>query len=169
MKQITALLTLLVISLSPVLQAEDRFNTYGVFYDISYSGADAITIQQKTTSTKVAVFLKLKVFCTADCIIQVERDGTPATTTTQAIVAFSKNQPASSLAAFNASNVGSGTVIWKLYAVANTNYDFPLDGFKLPPGNQAGSAAAVSSVTFRITSGGSPVVRMLPTWYEENQ
>lgn len=162
MKRIIAMLALAAFS---ILLAEDRFNSYGVNYSGTYSAPDAITVQN--SGAKLAQFQTLTAYCsTADCDIQVERDGTAASTTSQAVIAMAAGEPASTVVAFNQSNVGAGTVIYKFHVTAGGNgQTFDISALRLPAVQYGGVR---SNVTFRITSTGVPAYRILPVWYEEN-
>lgn len=155
-----------LLSVFSLALAEDRFNSYSVNYAITYSAPDAITIQQNT-GTKFAQFQTLTVYSSnaGDTDIQIERDGTAASATTQAINAMAVGEPVSTLTAWHGSNVGTGTVIYQFHIPAGSTMTFDISALRLPAFQYGGVR---SNVTFRITSAQLPAVRMLPVWYEEN-
>jgi hypothetical protein len=85
---------------------------YAVSYSKSLSAAaDAVTIQQPATGSKVVRFSGAYVYCSAACQITIERDGTAATATAATVVPIRTVTPVAVTTAFVASNVGTGTVL----------------------------------------------------------
>jgi hypothetical protein len=85
-------------------------------YTVSYStslvaAANAVTIQQPATGSKVVRFAGAYVYCSAECQITVERDGAAATATAATVVPIRTTTAAAVTKAFTSSDVGTGTVL----------------------------------------------------------
>jgi len=90
------------------------------------ASAEVVTIQLPTAAIATsAAMLKAAVYCSVECEITLERDGTAATTTTLTPVLNYTNSVAVSANAYRSSNVGVGSVIAR-YTVA-AGLTLPLD------------------------------------------
>ena len=78
---------------------------------ITVQGVSANSANATAATANLIAFQSASVTCSAACTFTVERDGTPATTTSQVPTGIDAQYPASTATAYNTSNVGSGTVL----------------------------------------------------------
>ena len=111
----------------------------------------ATTVQVPANTARWVVFRAAYVWCSVDCTVTIERDGTAATATALAV---KKLNPAASWvatpssAAFRSSDVGVGTVVSpKINITANTQQVIDLSKFVFEA-----SRNAVQNLTIRTTS-----------------
>lgn len=103
------ILSLLLLTLPFLAQAQI---SYVVTKQTALSAAaEVITVQQPTTASKQVNFKTAYIDCSVACGLTIERNGTPATTTTLAVGNVNLNETAASSKAFSSSNIGTGTVL----------------------------------------------------------
>lgn len=125
-------------------------------------GRQVITIQQPAAelNSRRIYFEYVQVHCTVACVVEIERDGTPATATALTPTDVSKHGPITAKA-WSESNVGAGTKITEFDVPANATVPYALDGFMLKPGGGPGE-----NLTFRS----SPLTgdfKITVVWREE--
>jgi hypothetical protein len=97
------------------------------------SAAEVVTVQLPVDSTRTVKFDRATVYCSVECEVSIERDGTAATTTSLTVAKVNSGADAGAVA-FSASNVGEGTVISTQVIPAGYTVPFPLDGITLEKG-----------------------------------
>lgn len=97
---------LLLLALSAFAQGPIR-GTYQVERKSTGSTAEAITVQIASGSARSAYMLASSVYCSVECEITVERDGTAATATALTPVKMNSADSAVSATAYRSSDVGA--------------------------------------------------------------
>lgn len=97
------------------------------------AGAAKITVQATATSDAVS-FEQADITCAAAQTVTFYQNGTAATTTTLAIVGPLGPVSAVKVAAFSASNVGTGTTLKTFALLAGVTANFDLTAFSFPAG-----------------------------------
>lgn len=146
----------LLVLISLTLQAQS--NTFDITFSTTkattLSGtAETLTVQHAAATTRSARFISMYMYCSVACTVTVERSGTAATTTANTIVNVNPSNGAAATTtctAYNASNVGTGTVI-NVYNIAAGGY-LSLDGstFQLPAGILDNVSMRTSSITGNV-------------------
>jgi hypothetical protein len=90
---------------------------YQANHTASAATSDVVTVQQVANGYKTVFFEKAWVYCSAACSFTLEQRGTAATTTALTPAALNQSPP-SAVAAFSASNVGTGAYVSNAYNVA---------------------------------------------------
>ena len=130
MKRILCLVVLLALPL--LAQEPRRNNTYTVQYDDSPSaGASVLTVQQPAASANSVEAVWAHIYCSVDCVVELERDGTAASTTGATEVGTSTNSPTQTATAFYDSNVGNGTTVDKFTIPAEQTLAINLSAYKI--------------------------------------
>lgn len=148
MTRILLILTLWAAS----LVAQQLQHQYLVEHEAALVAAPAVTtVQIPANTARWVVFRAAYVWCSVDCTITVERDGTAATATSLTV---KKLNPAASwvatpsAVAFHSSDAGAGTVVSpKIYITANSQQVIDLSKFVFEAGR-----GAVQNLTIRTTS-----------------
>jgi hypothetical protein len=88
---------------------------YVALYEASLtSAASVVTVQAPASSAaRIVRFVGAYIYCSVQCDVSLERDGTAATATALTPVGVSSQAPAAKTKAFRSSDVGVGTVIGK--------------------------------------------------------
>lgn len=148
--------------IATILFAQDLTTPkYEIYKETSLSSAaEVITLQQPSTGAKNVYPTDGSVYCSVDCIITFEKNGTAATTTALAVNSLQDNAPTPSATAFSASNVGTGTVINKLNITAGNTQPLDFVGMGLSDNNTA------KNYTMR-TNSISGTVRVVWRWIEK--
>jgi len=138
--------------LPDAIREADQAGYYAAFKEtVLAAGAEVLTIQQPVGSSKTAYLDAAYIFSTVAVVVTLEKKGTAATTTTLTPVALnnwaSGTEPTPSVAAFSASNVGSGTTISKYSLTANTSVTVDLTGVVL-----GSRGATTRNLTLRTTA-----------------
>ncbi len=118
------------------------------------SGAAKITVQATATSGAVS-FEEVDIYSSAGCTVTVYINGTPATTTTLAVVGPIGVAAGVPPAAFSASNVGTGTTLKTFVVPASGLLVLDLHPFYFPPGAGTGTnltvgVSATSTIQFQM-------------------
>ena len=98
------------------------------------SAASVVTVQLgNVTTAKAAYMLKAAVYCSVQCEITLERDGSQATTTAIVPAATRGSAPTVSSVAYRSSNVGTGTVLARYVVTAGSTMPIDLTDVILVP------------------------------------
>lgn len=135
-----------------VMVAQQLQHQYLVEHEaVLAASSAATTVQVPANTARWVVFRAAYVWCSVDCTVTVERDGTAATATALAV---KKLNPAASWVAtpssvaFRSSDVGAGTVVSpKIYIAANSQEVIDLSKFVFESGR-----GTVQNLTIRTTS-----------------
>jgi len=113
------------------------------------TAAEVITIQQPSSSAKTVEFQTAYVDCSVACTLTLERNGNAATTTLQTPTPVNAGDGASSVKAYNTSNVGVGTVLSVVSLPASGSVTYDLTKLKLRQMNDPGQNFTIrtSSIT----------------------
>lgn len=101
------------------------------------SAAEVLTVQHLSTAKKSVTLLTGYAYCSVDCTVTLERSGTVATGTTNTIVNLNPNNvfmQGVTSQAYNASNVGVGTIINTYNITGGSFISIDLSYFQLPGG-----------------------------------
>ncbi len=122
--------------------------------------ADAVTVQQPATdAARVVRFIGAYVYCSVDCAVTLERNGTAASATSATPAPVSSSAPAAKTTAFVASNAGAGTGLGKYTIPANGSLRVDLSALALfGPGTAKNVTVRVGSLT--------GTVKYILTWTE---
>lgn len=91
------------------------------------AGPEVVTIQQPATGSRRVTLELANIYCSVACVVEIERDGTAATGTTNAIVALSSFGTATATA-WHTSDVGNGTTILEVNIAAGETKSLNLEG-----------------------------------------
>ena len=108
--------------------------------------AEVITIQQPASNPKRVRFESAQIYCSVDCVVELERDGAAATATTLTTVDISKYGSVTATA-WSGSDVGNGTTINFFRISGGKTEPIDLGGLALAPGGGTGE-----NLTFRSDS-----------------
>lgn len=111
------------------------------------AGAEVITVQQPTSSSRYVTFRQFYIDCSAACTVTLERNGAPATTTSLPVKNVNPNEGVASAVAFSASNVGVGTVIGTYALSAGGNITIDISNINFQQGSNQ-----FSNLTIRTNS-----------------
>lgn len=112
------------------------------------SAAEVITIQQPATGAKIVNVTDAYIYCSVACNPTVEINGTPATTTSLAVIAGGSLQQPSAVTAWSGSNVGVGTVVSKIPVPAGTAFPLDMTGLQLSgPGTSKNITIRTDAIT----------------------
>lgn len=105
---------------------------YLAYREASLSGAaEAVTVQQPASGAKNVYLDGAMVYCSADCDVTLERNGTAATTTSFTPVGVNPGITVAKARAFHTSNAGVGTVLAKYKIQGGTSQSMALRGVRL--------------------------------------
>lgn len=107
----TIKITILCLLAALAVHAQQFRYTYSVGRDVASGTSNVLTFQMPTNATKTFKGIGVAVACGAACDIQIERDGTAATTTAATIKKTNPEDPTPETVAYHTSNVGSGTAL----------------------------------------------------------
>ena len=151
-----------LLAVACLAQMPKRNNTYTVSYaDTPAASATVLTIQQPAASANDAEVIWASIYCSVDCVVELERDGTAATTTAATEVGTSVNSPTPTGTAFSASNVGNGTTVDTFTVIAAQPQAINLTAYGLAL-KGSGTTKNVTLRTDSITG----TVRMTICWRE---
>lgn len=113
------------------------------------AAAEVITIQQPASGARQVTFISAYFDCSAACTFTLERNGTPASTTTLAVRNVNPGETVAATTAFSASNVGTGTVIGSYNCPNSCSVSIDLTGivFSQVNGTNANLTLRSGSVT----------------------
>lgn len=126
---------------------------YVVTRDVTLaSSADAVTIQQPSSNSRVVRGAKVFIRCIAACDVTIEREGTAATTSAVTPVAVNPSTSnAAHVTAFVASDVGVGTVVARDSIPANGFTIFDMSKVTLNgSGTSKNFTIRIASMTGRV-------------------
>ena len=110
------------------------------------AGAEIITVQLPTTAdTVTAQMLKAGVYCSVECEITLERDGTAATTIAITPTRLRSADSVVTAAAYRSSNAGVGTVLARYIIAAGATMVLDLVDIRLANGENF--SVRISSIT----------------------
>lgn len=119
--------------------------------------AEAVTVQSSATANKIHM-LRVAVYCSVDCVVEMERNGTAATTTAGVAIERNPQGPAATASVFRSSNAGNTTgVLWPIPAGGWLVMDLS-DIYLL-------RASTAENITFR-TDAITGTVTINPMWEE---
>ncbi len=101
------------------------------------SGTEDITIQQPATGARKVFLEVVNLYCSVAAIVELEKDGVAATTTTLASTVIGNSASTATANAFSASNVGAGTKINQFRLAADSPLSLDM-GDILMQGNGTG-------------------------------
>ena len=135
-----------------LMVAQQLQHHYVVEHEAVLAAAPAVTtVQVPANTARWVVFREAYVWCSVDCTVTVERDGTAATATSLPVKKLNPGATwvaTPSSTAFRTSDVGAGTVVSpKIYVTANTQQVIDLAKFVFESGRDA-----VQNLTIRTTS-----------------
>lgn len=109
------------------MPSQDSYN-YSITKETTLAaGAEVLTIQQPATGARNIHFHGVSIQSPdADCEVTIERNGTAATGTSQTPVGETPSTPASAATGWNTSNVGVGTVVRRVRAMAGSTASLDL-------------------------------------------
>ena len=157
MKRLIAISLLLSLSLAGQSLRRNRFSTYKE--TTLSSAAEAVTIQQPSSSARVVYFELANIYCSVACTVELERGGTAATTTALSTVAVGNQGQSSRANAFHTSDVGNGSTVTEFDVAAGETMSVDLSGMILE------GADTTENVTFR-TNTISGDVKITVVWWE---
>lgn len=109
------------------------------------AAASVVTIQPPSSDAARTVrFVGAYVYCSVQCDVTLERDGSAATTTSMTVVGLNSSVPASKTLAFRSSNVGAGMALGK--------YTVPAGGTQVIDLGQLVLHGSGGNVTLRTNS-----------------
>lgn len=119
---------LILIYLLSLCAFAQRQGTYAIEQKTVLSGAaEVVTVQLPSTATARSVgFHEASVYCSVQCEITFERDGTAATTTAITVQKVNSSDATATATAFRSSNVGTSTVIGRDIVAAGTTAAYDL-------------------------------------------
>lgn len=120
----------------------------------SLSGAaEVVTIQQRApaSSNRFVDFKTAYIDCSVACTVTLERNGTFASTTALTIANVNPGETATTVTAYSASNVGTGTVIQVVSIQAGGYLVFGLDNPSINLKSQGGTSENFTLRTSSIT------------------
>jgi len=119
--------------------------------------AETVTIQSSATADKIHP-LRVAIYCSVDCVVEMERNGTAATTTAETVIERNPQGPAATASVFYSSNVGNTTgILWPIPAGGWLVMDLS-DIYLL-------RASTAENITFR-TDAITGTVTINPMWEE---
>ena len=132
---------------------------YVAYREATKAGAaEVVTVQQAAKGTRTVHLDAASVYCSVDCVVSVERNGTAATGT--ALTRTPVNTATAATAtAWHTSNAGTGTVLAKYLVTAGTDKKIGLRGVVL---RQTAPGENVTIRTASITGD----VRIVVRWGE---
>jgi hypothetical protein len=159
-----AVLTLLLFSIVAAAQVNPQVEAaFSYYYTASLSGtASVVTIQHTIYDQKIVQFKSAYLYCSAATIIDLEKNGTTATTTVGTITAVNPNTPRVQTAqarAYRSSNVGVGTVLQEYQLSAGMGMSIDLTNIRL-------DSALASNLSFRTNSTTASCTIGI-TWFEQ--
>ena len=133
---------------------------YTASRETTLSGAaETVTIQQPATNSGQHFFIDgAAVYCSVDCVVTVERNGTAATSTAFTPTPLNPGVIAAKAQAFHTSNVGAGTLIGKYRVPAGSEKVIQLRGLRLRANYRDNLTVKTDSIT--------GTVRILVKWAE---
>lgn len=99
------------------------------------SAAEVITVQQPATGTRLVKFLSAYIDCSVACTVQLERNGTAASSTTLVPLNVNPGESTPVATGWSSSNVGTGSVIQVTSISAGGYQVYDLTGINLKPIN----------------------------------
>lgn len=114
------------------------------------AAAEVLTVQHTATTNRTLTFRYAYIYCSVACTVALERSGTAATSTTNAIV---NNNPNNTFAqtttatAYSTSNVGAGSVVNTYQVAAGAFQSIDLTNFILPSGIADNLTLRTNSIT----------------------
>lgn len=109
------------------------------------SSSESLTVQGASGSGGLQI-RRLVVYCSAACDVTIRQNGAAATTTALAITPLNLS-PNSGATAYTQSNVGTGTIIWKVSIPAGSEYNFDMSSITISPVTTSNVTATTSSIT----------------------
>lgn len=90
------------------------------------AAAETITVQLPSSTGRTAGFESASVYCSVQCEITFERDGTAATATAITVQKVNSSDATATATAYRSSNVGTSTVIGRDIVTAGTTASYDL-------------------------------------------
>lgn len=149
MRSLKALVCLLLF----VAAGQARENEYAYYKTSSLSGAaEAITLQQPSSSAKLVVGKSATLYCSAACTWTLAVNGTAATATAATELVLSEGSPTPSGTVFSSSNVGAGTTIATYVLAAGEKVTIDLSSIRLRSASTAKNLTlSTNSITATVT------------------
>ena len=119
------------------------------------TSAETITVQLPAGTVRTAKLVDASIYCSAQCEVTLERDGSLATTTTVTPVKLNSTDSTATAQAYRSSNAGSGTTIGRQIIGAGQVLVFDVEDVGLTAGEtftvrtDAITATVIVSVKWR--------------------
>jgi len=132
--------------------SDPNLERYQFFREADLStAAEVVTIQHPASGSRRFFIEWVEIFCSVDCVVTVERDGTDATGGSNLTATTINQQETIAAEGFHTSNVGVGTVIKTKLVPGNTSKALVYDaGLFMPTGADKNFTIRTDSITGKV-------------------